>query len=222
MQKALKFIVPVIVAIVILGIGGSFYYKQYSAEQKERAERDALNQSFEDFLNKLLKNVHAGMVDYKQERKVLVEATGPGNLGTSEYIEENYQLVQALIPSLRQRMANVIKTFEDAEAEIAGLVEGQPETVKTGILKKWADMKQSQGQVYLAYFAAENDILSAYDDLMRFYHDKRNEFTVVPETRALVFKDPKDDEEAKRLQQRITDLYAQQDILLKQDDDKQP
>jgi hypothetical protein len=55
------------------------------------------------------------MVDYKQERKVLVEATGPRNLIDPAYVEENHQLVATLIPSLRQRMANVIKTFEDAE-----------------------------------------------------------------------------------------------------------
>jgi c-di-AMP phosphodiesterase-like protein len=116
MQKALKFIVPAIVTIVVLGFGGGVYYKQYSAEQKERAERDALNQSFEDFLNQFLKNVHAGMVDYKQERKVLVEATGPRNLSDPAYVEENLRLVETLIPSLRQRMANVIKTFEDAES----------------------------------------------------------------------------------------------------------
>jgi hypothetical protein len=73
-----------------------------------------------------------------------------------------------------------------------------------------------KAQVYIGYFAAENDILTAYDDLMRFYYSKRNEFTVVAETNALVFKNPKDDEEAKRLQQRIKDLYAQQDELLKQ------
>jgi hypothetical protein len=216
MQKALKFIVPAIVTIVVLGFGGGVYYKQYSAEQKERAERDALNQSFEDFLNQFLKNVHAGMVDYKQKRKVLVEATGPRNLSDPAYVEENLRLVETLIPSLRQRMANVIKTFEDAEAEIAGLVEGQPENVQAGILKKWADLKNAQGQVYIGYFAAENDILTAYDDLMRFYYSKRNEFTVAPETNALVFKNPKDDAEAKKLQQRITDLYAQQDELLKQ------
>jgi hypothetical protein len=223
MQKALKFIIPVVVAVVILGIGGSVYYKQYSADQKERTARDALNQSFEDFLNNFLKNVHAGMVDYKQERKVLVEATGPRNLVDPAYVEENHQLVQTLIPSLHQRMANVIKTFEDAELEIARLLEGQPETVKAGILKKWADLKSAQGAVYIGYFAAENDILTAYDDLMRFYYSKRNEFTVVPETNALVFKNPKDDDEAKRLQQRIKDLYVQQDELLKKDaSEKQP
>ncbi|MCE7886907.1 MAG: hypothetical protein DYH13_05305 [Alphaproteobacteria bacterium PRO2] len=222
MQKTLKFIVPAIVAVVILGIGGGVYYKQYAAEQKERAARDALNQSFEDFLNKFLQNVHAGMIDYKQERKVLVEATGPRNLSDPVYVEENYQLVQMLIPSLRKRMANVIKIFEDAETEIAGLVEGQPENVQTGILKKWADMKQAQGQVYIGYFAAENDILTAYEDLMRFYYNKRETFKVVPETHIFTFKNPEDEAEAERLQQHIKDLYAQQDELLKQDSDKQP
>lgn len=202
--------------VVILGFGGSAYYKQYSVDQRERAVRDALNQSFEDFLNKFLKSVHAGMVDYKQERKVLVEATGPGNLSEPAYVEENYELVQSLIPSLRQRMANVIKTFEDAENEIAALVQGQPETVQAGILKKWADLKSAQGETYIGYFAAENDILTAYEDLMRFYYTRRDTFTVAAETHVFTFKNPEDDAEAKRLQQRIADLYAQQDELLKQ------
>jgi flagellar hook-basal body complex protein FliE len=177
-------------------------------------EGPALEQRFVDFLNDFIKRVNEGMIAYKKERKILIQAMGPTNMREPAYVEENFNLVQTLIPSLRQKMADVIKIFEDAEHEVDQLLLNQPEPTRLAVLQKWTEMKRSQADVYIAYFTIENELLSAYEDLMRFYNDKKDAFEVDVDSRVVVFKEQADVDAEQRLRGRIAELYAEQEVLL--------
>ncbi|MGB4106570.1 MAG: hypothetical protein WBK55_02090 [Alphaproteobacteria bacterium] len=224
MNKPKATVIAVLV-VLIVAVGGIYvmqnhqttFDKRQAAEEQERGRE--LEKRFEEFLNKFLKNIHDGMVSYKKERKMLIELVGPANLRDPAYVEENYKLVQQLIPSLRQRMADVIGIFETAQTEMDALLVGQPETTRARIVQQWDELKRMQGQAYMDFFATENDLLTAYGDLMNFYYDRRTAFEVNIDARQVIFKNPEDTAEEKRLKQRIDDLYAQQEAFSKQPQD---
>ncbi len=227
MNKPKATVIAVLV-VLIVAVGGIYvmqnhqttFDKRQAAEEQERGRE--LEKRFEEFLNKFLKSIHDGMVEYRKERKVLVELVGPRNLSDPAYVEENYKLVQQLVPSLRQKMADVIGIFEAAQTEMDSLLAGQPETTQAPIIRQWDELKRMQGQAYMDFFATENDLLSAYQDLMNFYYDKRTSFEVNAATRGVIFKNAQDVAEEKQLKQRIDDIYEQQDALTKQPETAAP
>lgn len=210
-----------VLAVLVVASGGMYVMKNHqttfekiqAAEEEQRGRE--LERQFEEFLNKFLKNIHDGMVSYKKERKMLIELVGPANLREPVYVEENYKLAQQLMPSLRQKMADVIGIFEVAQGEVEALLLGQPEAVRARIVQEWEELKRVQGQAYMDFFTTENDLLTAYQSLMDFYYEKRAVFKANPDARKVIFENAGDADEEKRLKQRIDDIYAQQEALTK-------
>lgn len=211
-----------VVMVLIVAVSGAYVMKNHQTvfDKRQEAEEQKKNREterqFEELLNKFLKNIHEGMVSYKKERKMLIELVGPANLIEPAYVEENYKLAQQLVPSLRQKMADVIRIFETAQAELDLLLAGQSESMRMRATEQWGELKRMQGQAYMGFFATENDLLSAYQDLMSFYYEKRTAFEVDAATRQVTFKNPDDAAQEKQLKQRIDDIYAQQKSLVKQ------
>lgn len=215
--------VTVISVFVVLAVVlcGTFYMKTRGPGITNVPRPDAplpegpnLEQRFVDFLNDFLRDVNKGMVEYKKERQALVQALGPANLRDPAYVEENYLFVQTVIPSLRQRMADVIKIFEDAEMEVDALLLNQPPDIQKKVLDKWKEMKQRHGEAFISYFELENELLTAYDNLMAFYNSRKGAFEVDLNSRTVIFKDPADAVQEERLRGVITQIYAEEEALL--------
>ncbi len=219
LQKHQKITLLSVGVVLLVGVIGFYSISNIkgppsAVERAQALESPELRTNFNAFLEKFLKSVETGMADYKAERKVLVEAAGPLNLRQPEYVEENYSMSKQLTSSLRVRIDHILHIFREAEADVGTLLTNEPAEVRRAISEEWSQLKQKQEKVYIDYFAVENELLAAYDDLMNFYYAKRYEFQVDVDSSAFVFKLPEDDAEAKRLQQRIDDLYAKEKAIL--------
>ncbi len=179
-------------------------------------ESPDLKRQFGELLKEFPKSVETAMASYKKDRKILIEALKPVNLREPGYVEQNYIMVNELIPVLRGKMIGVIEVFENTDRSVNELLVNQPESVSRPVLQEWDAMNDARGRVYIDYFSFESELLTAYDELMEFYYRKKGAFEVDIGAGAIVFKTPEDNTQAGRLQGRIKDLLAQQSAMLKE------
>lgn len=184
--------------------------------EKEKAEAlAALRQEFEDFLNGFLKNVATQAREYRQSRKVLMGLVQPADLRASEYIEENYNLGESTVMSLRLQMDKIMGLFEQADQDFATVLEKWPEDKRESMAQNWRETKDKQASLYVAYFASEQELLAAVQELLNFYYQKRDVLKVDIVQDRIVFSDPSDQVAHAALKDKIADLVAIQAEILK-------
>lgn len=222
-MKPGKNIITVLVAAVLAG-ALSFWImsasrsdpsQQEAGQQKLEAPAEpGIEKKFETLLNDFLKDIKAQMRDYVRQRKVIVESVRPVNLRTPEYVEENYNMVITLIPTLRMKIDALMQSFSQAEEEIKTLLEGQPPQMQENIMRQWNELKDNEAVAYVEFFNIEGDILNAYEELMTFYYNKSGVFDVDMEADKILFKSSEDEAASKYLLQKIEVLtHTQQEVL---------
>lgn len=177
-------------------------------------ENATIEQRFEFTLNTMLRGVATKTREYKKQRKVLKELTKEENLGNKTYVAENFQILQELVPELREKAGEILGVFEKADAEIRALAGQQPEEARTVILEKWQAMKREQAGAYEAFFRYEHDVIQAHDRLLRFYFNKQEAYSTDPVTGAIVFENENDRRLARQLRLRINRLERTQNSVL--------
>lgn len=216
----------VLALLVVLAGGGYVLYQNELAQQAkiaEQAEQErlaaekiaALTTEFEDFLNGLLANVSQEIQEYRKTRKVLVSLTQPANLRAPEYIEENYEMGEATVMSLRLQMDKVMQLFETAEADFQALIVKWPEGRGESIRQNWRSMRDEQVTLYLGYFESEQDLLAAMQSLLSFYNEKRDVLRVNVVENRVEFDDDEDKMRHEELSLMVDALKALQGELLK-------
>lgn len=178
-------------------------------------EKQAAFMRFEGILNGFLQEVQANMRDYRQQRKMLTEMADPFNLRQPEYITENYGLLKTVAPELRTKMNSVVAPFEAAQAQIHAALADQPESVRENVWQRWEALKQKQLTLYVEYFTVEDQILTAYEELLGFYYQNQNAILVDSEYLSVSFAEPALEQQEQMLLSRIEELSAQQALILK-------
>ena len=216
MKKNQAIIAAVVVALAGGGIAAYSLKKapeaapapvvQAPTPEQAVAEQQAFHQKFEDVLNGFLKSVQTKAVDYKNRRKVITELVKPENLGQAAYVQENQQLMTTLVPELKVKMDEIMAVFNEAETSIRETIATQPAEKQEGILNDWRAVRDKQASHYLAFFASEQDILGAYQELMNFYQAKQGAYTYDESTLSLLFNNPADKPQERTLRERIKEM----------------
>ena len=180
-------------------------------EAEERAaERAALLQGFEDFLNGFLQDVYTEVQEYKTSRAVMNELLRPGNLRAPEYVEENAALADTTSMSLQLQMNDVLNAFEDADAKIEELLKPMDEETQVRLQARWDAMRDENIAKFVTFFDAEQEILAAQIDLMQFYNENREVMTVDVDNQRILFDDLALQEQEAMLRAKIMEIEAVQ------------
>ena len=180
-----------------------------SVSQNNLLRRGAL-QSFEDSLNDFLRQVGFKMQDYRQDRAILFDLAEPRNLKDPSFAEQNYKLALEIFPSLRKQMDALLSVFESKEAEVQKLLSSQPQDVRSRVWRQWKSMKDKQLSAFITYFMYDDQILTAYQELLYFYYMKRQRFHYDRGSNRLVFDSPDDQDKVRAMLEDIRLLKAQQ------------
>ena len=100
------------------------------------------------------------------------------------------------------------------EAEIEAKLEGQPPEFQATILQQWQALKDRQASLYVDFFAIEQELLQAYDNLMSFYYERRDMYTIDPDTLKMNFMQSEDEQSAMEFRAKILELAAREATLL--------
>jgi hypothetical protein len=220
----------IIVAVVVVLAGGAIAayslnkpapeapaapVEQVPTPEQAATQQQTFNKKFEDVLNDFLQTVQIKAMDYKNRRKVIAELVKPENLGNPTYIQENNLLMQTLIPELKVKMDEIMAVFNDGETNIRQAIASQPSEKQQAILDQWRSVRDKQASHYLAFFASEQDILTAYQELMDFYQSRQGAYVYDDGTLSLLFSNPADKPQERMLRERIQDMEAAQAEAIK-------
>lgn len=179
-------------------------------ETASKAQVEDISPRIEAAMENFTGQVNEKALAYRQQRKVLSEMARPENLRTPEYIGENFNLMQSMIPELRLKMNDLLQAFESTEQEIQVILQEQPEETRQMVLNKWQPMKEKQMAQYVNFFAAEEEILGAYQELMAFYKDRSASIQVDPATDVILFENPEDQVQSDQYWEKIRQLTEKQ------------
>jgi len=194
--------------------GSKGFEKTHIIHSQSSAKR-TFQKNMEATLNDMLKGVFDEMNDYRKRRKILTEIIKPANLRNPQYITESYTLAGQTIPDLQTRSNRIIKIFEQKDAEINRLIKERPVNAQQEILKAWDNIKRNQVNLYVQYFAIEQNLLAQHQALIALYHRHKNEVTYDRESNQATFKQQTLNTEAAKLYQNIRNLKQKQAALTK-------
>ena len=173
-----------------------------------------MDKKYEDFLNAFIKNVGEKTAAYKARRAVMADLVKPENLKNPKYVEENEVMMRSLSVELNKQMDDIMRAFKDADIEMNKMTTGRPEAERKNTLQAWDNLKERQGQSYVALFTAEEDIIKAYQNLMDFYYERRGIF-VYDGQGELIFQNQISKTQETALIKAIADMTAQEAQLNK-------
>lgn len=215
-----KIVFSVALLAVLAGGGYAAYHfdllKQPEAEQSVAAVETSTEnrQAFEDFLNDFLKQVATEAQAYKQRRTVLVSLLQPENLKNSAYIQENEKLAEETTQGLQAQMDKIMSAFDQGDQKVAELVEHFAPEDRAGILESWKTQRDKRANQFLAYFTSEQEIIGAYNELLKLYADKRDAMSVDVANKKIMFTNPEDQVAADQITDKIAALSKAQRELL--------
>ena len=123
-------------------------------------------------------------------------------------------MMRSLSVELNKQMDDIMRAFKDADIEMNKMTTGRPEAERKNTLQAWDNLKERQGQSYVALFTAEEDIIKAYQNLMDFYYERRGIF-VYDGQGELIFQNQISKTQETALIKAIADMTAQEAQLNK-------
>jgi len=162
----------------------------------------------ENFLNGFLKELAQVTREYKLHRRIFKEVVDPFYLEGTENAEKAYSgFREEIAPALRAKAQKVVGVFEKAEKNFKKLIASH-EKDKSGkeLITAWEDLKKAQMPALIAYLENDEKLIVAHEKLLKFYFVHSKLYSVDPEAGAIVFKNPKYQEEERRLVGEIEKL----------------
>lgn len=162
----------------------------------------------EDFLNGFLKELAQVTREYKLHRRIFKEVVDPFYLQGTENAEKAYSgFREEIAPALRAKAQDVVRVFEKAEKNFKKLIDSH-EKDQSGkkLIAAWQDLKKAQMPALIAYLENDEKLIVAHEKLLKFYFVHSKLYSVDPEAGAIVFKNPKYQEEERRLVGEIEKL----------------
>ncbi len=218
-----KIISLLLIAFIISGGAGAYMYKTAktarikAAQEELRIKEEAKEQRkqeiqtlYDAYLNDFTQALRDKTENYKKSRKFLNDISSPYNFETPELAKENYTLfTKELLPALRKQINNIIALFDQYEQKLKTDVAQDESDIKNIFMDQWVEMSKEQLMSYVNFFAKEDLILSAYNELVTFAYVHSMVYSVDLETNQFIFKRKKDETKYNALIKKIKDLKAQ-------------
>lgn len=215
-----KIAILLLIAFIISGGAGAYMYKTaktmriQAAQEELRIKEEAREQRkkeiqvlYDAYLNDFTQDLRDKTENYKKSRKFLSDISSPYNFETSDLAKENYTLfTQELLPALRKQINDIIALFDQYEQKLKTDVAQDDSDIKNIFLDQWIEMSQEQLMSYVDFFAKEDLILSAYNELVTFAYVHSMVYSVDLETNRFIFKREKDEKKYNALIKKIKDL----------------
>lgn len=180
--------------------------EQIKIEQKEksRARLDAL---LEQYVVNFKSDLKKKAVSYKDSRTILKEILSPYNFETKEYTKENYFLFKEKVaPDLRKKAVGIIHIFEKYTKKIQQDLGGQDNKTQKMFLLKWKNMSNQQLEKFIDFFTKEEQLIQAYEELLKFYYVHSNLFSIDVKQNIFLFDREQDKKRELELRQKIKNL----------------
>ncbi len=212
-KSAVALITVLCIALFIgFGAGGYSYYKQIEAKRiaeeriaaeeaaKREAEQKELNALYDKYINEFKEDIRQKVAEYNTEKKLIAQITSPYNYETPEFAKENLKIYQdQLSPSLRGKIENIIAVFGEYQSKLENDTSKNNTELQAFLLKRWKKMSDEMLDLYVSYFSNEQDLLIAYEELMKFYYTRSTVYTVNFEENTFEFKREEDRAEQEKL-----------------------
>jgi len=167
------------------------------AREARKAEIQAL---FDAYLNAFKSELVQKANAYKKSRRLLKDISKPINFRSTEFAKENYTLFkESLAPSLRSQAEDILSLFERYSQQIHSDLAQDDNDLQQIFYNEWKEMTQAQLDHYVGFFAKEDLMIDAYDDLITFYYTHSRRYSIDEETNRFIFSNTKDAEQARLL-----------------------
>ncbi len=180
-------IAAVVLAFTIL-IAAAYFHssslfkpRELTAAEKAAIHAASIEGRFETALNDFLDIVDRRVTDYKEKRSIIHELVKPMNMGSPEYVEENYTIAQEMVPEMNADIEALLAEFNTAQERILILLKDDAITEESIILTKWNEVKQTQIKTYTDFFAFEQELLERYLRLLEVYNEGKDNAIYPPE-----------------------------------------
>lgn len=220
-MKHYKSRIIIIFVLLIFAIIGSSYklyndkqtkikeHKQQIEAEKIRtqADRDELNQLFDQHIVNFKTDLKAHAASYKKGRLVLKEIFSPHNFETKEYTKEIYLLFKDNVaPNLRTKANEIINIFVKYKHLLQADISNKDNKLQKLFLIKWQEASQEQLNKYIDFFTKEEKLIQAYEELITFYYMHSNLFSVDLKNNIFLFDREEDKIKETKLKNKIQSL----------------
>lgn len=165
---------------------------QGEVSQEPPSPEVAFAKEFETFLNNFLKELAKETAQYKKDRRILKEAIDPYNLIGTDNAEQSYRVFRTeLGPMLRKKGERIIGLFAKSETVVQGLLADQTKASKDKLFSEWKALEKQHLNGLLDFFEKEDQLITAHEELLKFYFVHSKLYTVDMETGAIVFSNDK-------------------------------
>ncbi len=176
-------------------------------EEKAKKRRDEIQALFDAYLNAFKNELFKKAKTYKKTRKLLKNLIRPINYTDIESAKENYLFFKEdLAPSLRSQTNEIIGVFEQYSDKIEGELGGNESNLQQTFLSQWKNMVNGQLANYVDFFANEEKLIQAYDELITFYYTHSKRYVIDDSGDSFEFHNPNDAQKAQFLLEQIEDL----------------
>jgi len=226
-----KFIKPLIVIVIIAAFagGGAWLWQsrmQSSAptelaaqpEIPETLDQDEAKRRFDEVITAFKQDVQSEMMTYKRLRQTLSKMVLPVSIVSSDYAAENHRMALELSADIRRQSGKVLQSFVTADKQINALLVYLPEDKAAEVTQRWQALKEKTAGAYQAFFAMDEDVLKAYEDLTGFYARNSGAFEVDTQANEIVFDSPETRAEADALKAKIRELLLRQAEVMQKTD----
>lgn len=178
---------------------------QKVVHDKEIADRAAFNA----LLNAMIKDLSTKVTTYKKQRIILKEAIHPLNFEKPEFAQDSYTVFKNdIIPMLRKTADQTIELFQIYDNKAQNMLKSMPTDLKSELQTGWDNMKKKQLDTYISLFSKEEEIIQAHQKLIKFYAVHCDSFILDEEGKHLIFDNPSDAEQEKKLRDTIKTLQT--------------
>ncbi len=216
-------LLAIFIALSSLFAGGFLYYEHHKAlkiqKQEEIDRLEAEHQKnvakqkremqalFDVYLKQFVLDLKQGVQRYKKARKIIYDLVQPYNFETPEYARENYKIfTENVAPTLRQESDNVIGIFAYYQALLETDLQNKDGSIQQEFSNEWKAMSSEQAGVYVNFFTSQEELLRAYEELIKFYYVYSKLYDVDVEENEFSFKRDQDAQLHDKLLKAVEDL----------------
>ncbi len=221
-NKHTLFLIGIALCLCLV-LGGIYAYKRHThnllliqqkheaAEQKAKEEREKhkaeIQALFDAYLNAFANDLLEKTKTYKKTRKLINSLIRPANYSDTESAKENYVLFkESLAPALRKQSSEIMSIFEQYSNKIKNELAGNDNELQKIFLSQWEDMARAQIAHYVDFFAREEELLQACEELITFYYSHSKRYEINRMGTAFEFSNPEDEEKAELLLKHVKEL----------------
>lgn len=178
-------------------------------------ETECCAEEVQNILDQMLADVRDQARAYTEARKALDNLVKPAQLQSDSYVEENFVVMQDLLPLLQARIESILSIFEETGHRLGEMAQSENgETISPAAEKKWEALQSGIVASYRQYFALEQRSLDTTSKLLTFYYSRLGSFSYDAGSDSIIFNNPEDAAQAAEFRAALEETaQAQRDVL---------